>query len=197
MKQDNTTPSMQLKDGDIVYHKLIKQDLIVRADEKGPAFTGKEYAENEISLSYALIELSNGYLSLNKPTPSMQSKEEQNNTPGKWEVWEEINVRSNTGRAICSCGVTQGTQQSRRENIANAKLIAAAPELKAEVTRLSELNEELMDALIAIDARLNGDFDNPRLMLYGELSESETDDVQGFAKEAIEKYNNSKSKRRI
>lgn len=58
-----------------VYHKLLKQFLTVVADEKGPAYTGNEFADDEISLSFADMEAKRGNLSfLNEdqqevPTP--------------------------------------------------------------------------------------------------------------------------------
>ena len=66
-----TTPvsidkEQKIKHGDRVYHKLIKQFLTVVSDEKGPAYTGEEFKDDEISLSHALTELKNGNLSIDK-----------------------------------------------------------------------------------------------------------------------------------
>ena len=56
---------------------------------------------------------------------------------------------------------------------ANARLIAAAP--------------ELLEALQAIQARINGNFDNPKLFAFGPLSTSAADDCLEIAHAAIAK----------
>ncbi len=45
-----------------VYHRLLDEYLMVVDDEKGPAFTGTEFADDEIALSHALIEYKKGNL---------------------------------------------------------------------------------------------------------------------------------------
>lgn len=52
------------------------------------------------------------------------------------------------------------------------------------------INENsMLTALKAIVARLEGVYDAPSLLLYGELSANETDDVLHYAKAAIEAAN--------
>ena len=53
-----------LKPGMTVRHKYISNRLTVVEDEKGPAHTGNEFKDNEISFSHAEIELRNGNLEI-------------------------------------------------------------------------------------------------------------------------------------
>ena len=53
-----------LKEGMKVKHIAIKQILIIVPDEEGPAFTGNEFEENEISLSHAISEFKDGNLTI-------------------------------------------------------------------------------------------------------------------------------------
>lgn len=57
-----------IKAGMKVYHKTIRQFLLIVADENGPAYTGNEFADDEISLSHALTEFNNGNISFEQPT---------------------------------------------------------------------------------------------------------------------------------
>jgi len=57
------TPN-DIKLGMQVQHSLIDEVLLVVPDENGPGYTGKEFARNEIPLSWALIEANNGFLEL-------------------------------------------------------------------------------------------------------------------------------------
>ena len=47
-------------------------------------------------------------------------------TSGEWRVYAELNVENQNGEFIASCGVNG---RDIEENMANAKLIAAAPDL--------------------------------------------------------------------
>src|SRR5687768_920087 len=57
-------PSTNIVDGMKVKHKAIEQELTVVADEKGPAYTGNEFKDDEISLSHAIQEYKAGNLSI-------------------------------------------------------------------------------------------------------------------------------------
>ncbi|HET7150857.1 MAG TPA: hypothetical protein VFI60_05565 [Candidatus Acidoferrum sp.] len=73
-----------------------------------------------------------------------------------------------SGRFIARCeGATSGF-----DNEANARLIAAAP--------------DLLEALTAIRARISGEWDNPALLKFGPLSDM-TSDIQIIARTAIAK----------
>jgi len=52
-------------------------------------------------------------------------------TKGEWRVVHEINVMSDNNRPICACGSmrSQEDRNGMTQNEANAKLIAAAPDL--------------------------------------------------------------------
>ena len=60
-----------------------------------------------------------------------QTKENNMYTKGKWIVKYKLNVESENGRHIASCGLNTSGDQKKvmEENEANARLIAAAPEL--------------------------------------------------------------------
>jgi hypothetical protein len=106
---------------------------------------------------------------------------ETKHTPGPWrvdETWpEETNtirvkrnvlcVKAEPQRTIALCG--HGSQD---EAVANARLIAAAP--------------ELISALKAIQARINGVFDDPDLIQCGPLQGPATD-IDRIARAAIAK----------
>lgn len=68
-------------------------------------------------------------------------------TKGEWKVVHEINVMSKSGRPICACGtqISNESRMGRDVNEANAKLIAAAPELLEAIIianeQLTYLNE--------------------------------------------------------
>ena len=59
-------------------------------------------------------------------------------TKGPWVVWAEINVRSESGDPVAACGPQRGndSEKTARENCANARLIAAAPELLESLCEL-------------------------------------------------------------
>jgi len=126
-----------IKDGMRVRHSLIPGvTLTVVADEKGPAYTGKEFADDEISLSYAIQERKAGNLCI---WPDSSIGELDGVSPGKWYVSTQNSVRSHVegkegweDEIICT--YTGG-------NLANAELIASAPALKQE-------NERLKSALL-------------------------------------------------
>lgn len=51
-------------------------------------------------------------------------------TQGNWKVFAELNVESDNGRSICSCGVNSSdVVKTFEENKANAKLISVAPNM--------------------------------------------------------------------
>ena len=52
-------------------------------------------------------------------------------------------------------------------------------------TKLEEVNRELLEALEAIIARIDGVFDDPSLVRYGALSPSPTEDCLAIARAAI------------
>ena len=77
----------------------------------------------------------------------MSTETKATHTPGEWEVigadsqYEQLWVRNIDG-SICSI-TTGNTVQTRDEKIANARLIAAAPETKAQ-------RDEFREALEAV-----------------------------------------------
>lgn len=52
-------------------------------------------------------------------------------TKGKWKVVHEFNVEADNRRGVASCGYSNNddSDNTTKENIANAHLIAAAPDL--------------------------------------------------------------------
>ena len=81
-------------------------------------------------------------------------------TPGPWRVFTTkdgtkvigIGELNGAGVADCGFGVWRG---GSKEALANARLIAAAPETAAERDRLREVNAELLAALKALLEELN------------------------------------------
>ena len=71
-------------------------------------------------------------------------------TLGKWIV---VNAEVLSGdRLVANCGgYSTNYKLTREENIANAELIASAPDLLAENTRLKAINQELLEALKEIE----------------------------------------------
>lgn len=60
-------------------------------------------------------------------------------TPGSWEQIYELNVQAKeSGRAICSCGRNSSELNNHDQNVANAKLIAASPEMLSIIERLAK-----------------------------------------------------------
>lgn len=91
-------------------------------------------------------------------------------TPGPWKaeihcVWGGPNL----DRYVAATGTGIGEQEQQ----ANARLIAAAPDLLA--------------ALEAIEARISGTYDNPALMDFGPLSIDAEADCSAIARAAIAK----------
>lgn len=90
-----------LKDGDTVYHLSLRQPLRVVADEKGPAFTGREYEDDEISLSYANAEMHRGNLMKLAAFRLAPAKPEPSGScPTNSEGWEGGSVFNMTEGAI-------------------------------------------------------------------------------------------------
>ena len=52
-------------------------------------------------------------------------------TKGDWKVVHEFNVEADNHRGIASCGFSNNmrVEETHRENVANAQLIASAPDL--------------------------------------------------------------------
>lgn len=89
-----------------------------------------------------------------------------------WEAWKDSNGRLNIAGSI-----TPGRDRAdiclSVDTPEHARLIAAAP--------------DLLQALEAILARVNGEWDNPSLVKYGALCQNQDDDITGMVKEAIAK----------
>ncbi len=63
-------------------------------------------------------------------------------TKGDWKVVHEFNVEVGNHRGIASCGSftdSKNPEKTRSENIANAHLIAAAPDLYEALKEITEL----------------------------------------------------------
>ena len=57
---------------------------------------------------------------------------ESKHTPGPWVVWRDYNVINIEHRLVAACGGSTDSRNQERahnENIANARLIAAAPDM--------------------------------------------------------------------
>lgn len=120
----------EIKKGMIVKHKYIEQLLTVVADEKGPAYTGEEFKDDEIPLSYAIQEYKAGNLIL----PNTDNREEGKElfTPGEWICSKEqgkrfgsfnaVNIKDEPQTVAIVYGI--GT-----EGEATAQLIAASKDL--------------------------------------------------------------------
>jgi|GEM_PF-1124565 len=75
-------------------------------------------------------------------------------TPGPWEVVAGLNIlKAGTKRTIANCGASHGVGKYE-ENIANAQLIAAAPEMYSALVLLSSLPDviEIDDYMCAYEA---------------------------------------------
>lgn len=72
---------------------------------------------------------------------------EKKATPGTWEAWAGLNVRSTFGEAVCSGGMQRGEQKDSgdAENHANIALIAAMhnalPSIHARMQKLEAVAE--------------------------------------------------------
>jgi hypothetical protein len=97
-------------------------------------------------------------------------------TPGPWRVVEHDNEAYilPEGDSPCVTGIAlTGAGRNYTEALGNARLIASAP--------------DLLDALTAIQCRINGEWDNPLLMKYGPLSTDTAADCFRIAGLAITK----------
>lgn len=54
--------SSDIKIGMKVYHTLIQELLTIVDDKRGPAYTGENFKDDEISFTYATMEAANGHL---------------------------------------------------------------------------------------------------------------------------------------
>lgn len=72
--------------------------------------------------------------------------EEMKFTPAPWKVVHEFNIeQAETRRGICSCGGysnNRKVEETVKENIANAHLVAAAPEMYEALSRIKILLDE-------------------------------------------------------
>lgn len=98
-------------------------------------------------------------------------------TPGPWIAtgWENTVVNIPDiyfGGHLTICVYPASGQAPRSEAVANARLIAAAP--------------DLLEALEAIRARIAGEFDNPALVKFGGLRDI-NEDVNTLAATTIAK----------
>ena len=114
---------------------------------------------------------------------------ELKHTPGPWtpdggrKNGQVVFVEEPDGGKRCFVGrftesgmwktVAKVNGQLKSESVANARLIAAAP--------------DLLEALNAIFARINGEWDNPALVSFGELSINSDFDILRIANHAIRK----------
>jgi hypothetical protein len=113
--------------------------------------------------------------------------EEKKHTQGKWEVYGSmVVIRNKEGFkptkehpifviAQCRCY----TSTTWDESVLNAELIASAPDLLAENTRLKEVNQEILEMLGAIRRTAQSSGDNDYLM-------SVLHTIQRLAREAIQ-----------
>jgi hypothetical protein len=109
---------------------------------------------------------------MKQKTQSEVNVSESKNTSLPWTRLGR-NIFGDNGQS--NIAKTDGADQD--EMNANAQLI---------ITAVNSY-DDMLEALKAIKARLNGEFDHPSLVAYGPLSDSETDDILGYAEEAIQK----------
>ena len=76
----------------------------------------------------------------------MSTKTKTQHTPGPWKLLSPDQVRGSEGQWICSC---EGGRHREEKDAANARLIAAAPEL---LSALEEAGEALTSAMSVINA---------------------------------------------
>lgn len=98
-------------------------------------------------------------------------------TPGPWLAtgWENTVVNipdTHHGGHLTICVYPASGRAPRSEAVANARLIAAAP--------------DLLEALEAIRARIDGEWDSPALVKFGGLRNT-NEDIHALAMEAIAK----------
>jgi hypothetical protein len=100
-------------------------------------------------------------------------------TPGPWKISKTINDFSIYAEANDNLDIAAVYQKSRaidhEEARANTDIIAASP--------------ELVEALEAIVAAINGEFDNPSLMKFGALYADREDSIKEIAIQALHKAN--------
>ena len=106
------------------------------------------------------------------------TKPNSQHTPGPWRVDADGYEITAKGWTIVETSLPvyeepRNRAELRDEQIANARLIAAAPEMLA--------------ALQAITARVNGVWDDPALLSFGDLSENTIKDTMRIARTAIAK----------
>lgn len=103
---------------------------------EGPFDTRDEacrFAEAEVGARYRIVEV---------PTPM--------HTPGPWEAWNQhrgvilrewrVGERNSTPGIVRPIAVVSGDQRDGDEQVANARLIAAAPELLAALERIARMD---------------------------------------------------------
>lgn len=78
------------------------------------------------------------------------------------------------------------TDQDQHISEAEGKQINSLLNGAIDLLKERLVNAELLEALKAIDARLSGEFDNPALVKYGMLSDS-NGDISRLARRAISK----------
>lgn len=135
---DPTRKDTPVKDGMKVYHNILKLELTVVADEKGPAYTGNEFKDNEISLSHAITEYNNGNL-----TPV----KEEGYTKGEWVRYIQPDEDGLVTTINCekpSKRIATLSFVGIEETEANAQLIISAPKLKAENDRLIKILDAVL-----------------------------------------------------
>lgn len=111
-------------------------------------------------------------------------------TPGPWVVKEsgEANVCTimRTDERNWLAIVRQNGELSVATEAANAELMASAPDLLAERDRLREVNAGLIEAMQAIEARIDGVWDRPALLKYGPMFSDGTEDVARISRAALD-----------
>ncbi len=124
----------EIKVGMRVRHSLIYEELIVAADENGPAYAGNEFKDNEISLSHAKQEFKAGNISIIEETDSLEGF-----SGGDWEIGG--NTNSMQGIYIHAKGSQLLTVfTSIPEHKANATLICASKDMYRALKVLAELD---------------------------------------------------------
>lgn len=100
-------------------------------------------------------------------------------TPGPWYISEtgpRYSINAGTGgdstRHIAMVSSYEKFEEDKEENIANSKLMAAAP--------------DLLEALETILLRIDGRYDSELLVKQGYLGNT-LDDIQAYARQAIAK----------